>query len=277
MILVFLKTMSITSFPHISKSKLASYRKLLQKKYREQEGKFLIEGTHLVQEAMASGEKIDAVLMTREFLDGTSGAQLLEGLNLSAVVNEIDVREVESITETVTPQGVVAVVQTRNYTAEKLLRANGGSSVIVALDAVADPGNVGTIIRTCDWFGVDAVLLGRDSVELHNPKVIRATQGSLFHLPIMDNVDLPDTLGELKEHGFTVIGTSLDAKESFSHDSISGKTVIVLGNEGSGLSAGVADACDRLVKIPGFGKAESLNVSVTCGVLLGVARLGRVN
>ena len=143
---------------------------------------------------------------------------------------------------------------------------------IVALDEVGDPGNLGTILRTCDWFGVDAVLLSKGCVSLYNEKVVRSTSGSIFHLPIYEDVDLIKTLPELKNNGYTVIATGMDG-ELLTQTLLPNKTVLVLGNEAHGVSDAVKKISDHQVSIPRFGNAESLNVGVACAVFLSQWRL----
>jgi TrmH family RNA methyltransferase len=137
---------------------------------------------------------------------------------------------------------------------------------------VSDPGNLGTILRTCDWFGVDAVLLGKGCVSLYNEKVVRSTSGSIFHLPIYEDVDLLKTLPELKNNGFTLVSTVMDG-ESLIQTLLPEKTVLVLGNEAHGVNEAVKKISDRQVSIPRFGNAESLNVGVACAVFLSQWRL----
>ena len=145
-------------------------------------------------------------------------------------------------------------------------------SLVVALDRVSDPGNVGTIIRTCDWFGADAVVLDRDTVEFTNPKLTRSTMGSMFHLPVYSDVDLPDIIAKAKKKGFTVYATTLAESKSIP-TKFAGKSIIILGSEAHGVRPELLRQADELLSIPKFGKAESLNVAISCGVILGSWRL----
>jgi TrmH family RNA methyltransferase len=135
-------------------------------------------------------------------------------------------------------------------------------------DAVSDPGNLGSILRTCDWFGVDLVILGKGCVELYNEKVVRSTVGSIFHLRVAEDVDLVETLPEMKSWGFSVVALSADAKQAYNEFRFAGKSALVMGSEAHGLSRPVRSIVDTSVRIPRFGQAESLNVGVACGIVL---------
>src|SRR5699024_7511376 len=132
---------------------------------------------------------------------------------------------------------------------------------------IQDPGNLGTIIRTADAAGFSNIILGRGTVDLYNDKVIRATQGSLFHIPIVQK-DLTESIPRLKESGFSVLATTLQRAKNYRDIEPSEKTAIILGNEGSGVDETLINMADELVKIPIYGKAESLNVGIAAGILM---------
>ena len=186
-------------------------------------------------------------------------------------VLEISAKESEMLSDTVTSQGIFGVVNVTERKLEEVWALPAGS-LVVALERVSDPGNVGTIIRTCDWFGVDAVLLDKNTVELTNSKVTRATMGSMFHFPIYSEVDLSDILPQAKKRGFTIYATSPVETKNFPK-SFAGKSFLIFGSEAQGVSPDVLREADKMVSIPKFGSAESLNVAISCGVLLGLWRL----
>ena len=132
----------------------------------------------------------------------------------------------------------------------------------------SDPGNVGTLIRTADAFGADAVILSDDTVELYNPKVVRSTMGSIFHLPIFDETDLEKTLPELKKRNFKILGTDVREGKSLDRVDFSGKICVLIGNEAEGLNKKLLPLLDDIVQIPIRGKAESLNAAVAGGIIL---------
>ncbi|MBM4159482.1 MAG: RNA methyltransferase [Ignavibacteria bacterium] len=251
----------------ISKTQLKYIRSLSHKKAREAERRFTLEGWRALKEAIASSATMDLVAVLPRFLADPDYAKILRQLEERRIpVREISDAELRLVADTVHAQGVLAVVHRPEpiVSDERLNRA----SLVVALDAVADPGNVGSIVRSADWFGVDLVLLGKGSVELFNEKVIRSTVGSVFHVPVVSGVDLSSTLRRMKQGGFFVMGLSGDAKRAYTDVAGRARMVILLGSEGHGLSKEVRASADVIVQIPRFGKAESLNVSVACGIVL---------
>lgn len=253
----------------LTKADLRRLKQLQQKKFREEHGRILIEGVRLVREAHASRAEILEVYHTREFADGESGRALLAKIAGSGrPVHAVTPRELDGFTETVHAQGIAAVVRYRAAAVDVLLRPAGGPAILAAIDAVSDPGNLGSMIRTCDWFGVAGLVLGRASVELLNPKVVRSTMGSLFHVPVAPGVDLLSFLSEAKQAGFSVYVTDADGEAHFDHVRYSDRSVIVFGNEAWGVSDQILQMADTRVAIRRYGSAESLNVSVACGVVL---------
>jgi TrmH family RNA methyltransferase len=181
-------------------------------------------------------------------------------------VKELGEVELNQVADTIHAQGVVAVVQQKTHTIdeEHLRRA----SLIVAADGVSDPGNLGSIVRSSDWFAADMVLLGQGCVDLYNDKVVRSTVGSILHVPVVEGVDLPSALASIKESGFSVVAFSGDGKQTYAEHRPTEKQVVVFGNEAHGVSREVRGIADSVVRIPKYGKAESLNVGVACGIVL---------
>jgi TrmH family RNA methyltransferase len=242
---------------------------LQQKKFREEQGRILIEGSRLVREALTSRAEILEAYHTREFADSQAGRVLVEKLlGKAGQVHAVTSRELDSFTDTVHAQGIAAVVRYDAAQPEVFLRTPGRPGVLVAIDAVSDPGNLGSMIRTCDWFGVSGLVLGRNSVELLNPKVVRATMGSLFHLPIAAGADLLSFLSAAKECGFAIFVTDVHGEAHFDHVQYSDRSIIVFGNEAWGVSDQILQLADTRVTIRRYGSAESLNVGVACGVVL---------
>lgn len=254
----------------LSKSKLSSLRKLLQKKYRAGSKKFLVEGLRTVEEVLASDWNTEMVLVTKSFADGHD--QLLKQvIETNIPLYTITSRDIETMSDTEHAQGVVAIVHQKKYGVSFLEDVQSG--IVVAVDGITEPGNMGTIIRTCDWFGVNGVIVSTNSVELFNPKVVRATAGSIFHVPIATDVRLQSGLAHLKRKGFHLYVTALDDGIDVSKVAWAEKAVIVFGNEARGVSEEIRDLADTKVFVPRIGRAESLNVGVACGVVLGCWRL----
>jgi TrmH family RNA methyltransferase len=258
------------SIQPISRAKLSSLRKLLQKKHRAESGKFLVEGARGVEELLASDWMTELVVMTKEFMD--SHGQLLSRLNENHILaNTISSRDLRTISDTEHPQGVLAVVQQHGHRAATLEKLRKG--LIVVADEITEPGNLGAIIRTCDWFGVDAVVVSKDSVELFNPKVVRATAGSMFHFPIITDVETKLILQNLRDEGFDIYATVAHGGVDCSKVQWSEKAAVVFGNEAQGISEEIQRLADTKIQVPRIGKAESLNVGIACGVVLACVRL----
>jgi len=148
-----------------------------------------------------------------------------------------------------------------------LNKINTGADYILAVDGVQDPGNLGTIIRTADSANLKQILVSKDTVDAYSPKVIRSTMGSIYRVKIVECENLADVLNELKKHKFQIVSTSLDTENSI-YDIDYRKKVVVIGNEGNGVSKEIQDLSDYKVKIPMLGKTESLNASVATGIMI---------
>lgn len=235
--------------PHIKQLK-----KLLTKKERDITGRYLLEGFHLVEEALNHKEIIDELIFSEE-------AVIPSGWNTDDVELTIASTEVAAkLSDTENGQGVFAVCRK----SEQIGLPEG--NMFLLIDAVQDPGNVGTMIRTADAAGMDAVILGTGSADVYNPKVLRSAQGSHFHLPVV-SVDLGEAIQQLKERNIRVYGTALEGASDYRSES-SGPFALLVGNEGSGVRSELLQETTKNVYIPIFGRSESLNVAVAAGILL---------
>jgi TrmH family RNA methyltransferase len=251
----------------LTQAEIRYLRSLSQKKVRREEQKFLVEGWRSVQEALRAGVDLELVALVSPDDSRPLEHEVLGQLRKRKILTKaITETQLASVSNTVHAQGILAVARYRKYKLTDVLA--GGPRLLVALDAVADPGNLGTIIRTCSWFGVDAMLLGNGSVELHNEKVVRSTAGSIFHLPIVEEVDLSLLLTDVKAHGYRVVALSGDASQSYLETQYGEKCLLVFGSEAHGLTTRVRLASDAVVKIPRAGRGESLNLGIACGVVL---------
>ncbi|MBI1802983.1 MAG: RNA methyltransferase [Ignavibacteriae bacterium] len=257
-----------------TKAKLAGYQKLLQKKYRQLQRRFLIEGVHLVEEALASEWEIEALLVSDGFLLKKEYPDIeRKAASRRAAIYGVSDRELEKLSDTITSQGIVGIVHQRSADARDVFGKTSSHSMIVALDGIADPGNLGTIVRTCDWFGADAILLSDDTVELYNPKVVRTTMGSLFHLPILTESDIPGLLSDAKRAGFTIVATALRGESIYTFSPLPDRCIMIFGNEAHGVRPELHELATVRMAIPRFGKAESLNVASAVSVVLSTFRL----
>ena len=169
----------------------------------------------------------------------------------------------EYITEVKTPQGILAIIKKESNENN----IDYSQDIIVALDGIQDPGNLGTILRTVDSVGLNQILVSKDTADCYNPKVVRSTMGAIFRVKVIECEDLEKTLKEMKKHKYSILTTSLQTENSI-YDIKYKKDVIVIGNEANGVTEKIQNLADKKVKIPMLGKTESLNASVATGVIL---------
>lgn len=242
---------------------IKNIRKLKDKKYREQENKYIIEGIKLIEEAVEEKAKIDTVVVCEDCVENETIQQSL--MYEIAKYNCIYVSEkvFSAVTEVTNPQGILAVVNKENK--EEDIDYN--QDVILVLDGIQDPGNLGTILRTVDSCGLNQIIISSKTADAYNPKVVRSTMGAIFRVKVIISQDLTKTLKEIKKHKFKVVATSLKTQGSV-YDVDYSKKAIVIGNEANGVSNEVLELADEKIKIPMPGKTESLNASVATAVIL---------
>ncbi len=254
----------------LSSTRFRSLLRFTRKKERVASGMFLVDGWRWLEEALALSEPPEIVCATPGAARSPAEAGLLDRARERArEFVEVTPQQLGRLTESVTAPGVAALVRWRPLAIETLV-ANlppRGAALLVALDAVGDPGNAGTIVRSADWFGAGGIVFGAGAVEPTNPKVVRATMGSLFHLPIADVADTAGALARVREAGFSPVGAALDG-EDLPVFRWPERALLVVGNEASGIRPDVMAAVDRRVRIPRFGSAESLNAAVAAAVLM---------
>lgn len=246
----------------LTKNQLKYYSSLLNKKHRVDEKKFLVEGRKLITEALDSGYTCEIILTLNESAD--ENQSLIKQLSKKKIISEI-VRSSDfvKLCDTKNPQGIMGVFHVKQQNKPAFENEN----LIVAMESISDPGNVGTIIRNSDWFGVKNILLNPDCAEVYNPKVIRASAGSVFHLNIFEEKDFYNVLKEQKENGFVVLCADLNGDNIYSLNN-KHKTILVLSNEANGPTNKLLEICDSKITIPRIGKAESLNVASASAVIL---------
>jgi RNA methyltransferase, TrmH family len=244
-------------------------RRLLRRKERQLARRFLAEGRQAISEALDRPETVIELIVSDDsagrhldLLDTASNADIRIGV--------APTRAIAELAATVTPQGLVAVCQMVDVPADEALAGN--PRLVVLCDQVRDPGNLGTVIRCADAFGADAVLVSRDSVDVYNTKTVRATTGSLFHLPLAIEVDLAEAVTLARDSGLQVFGADAAGSRTIIDLAQSGElaqpTLWVLGNEAWGLPPQHVSLLDRLVALPIYGRAESLNLSTAAAVFL---------
>jgi RNA methyltransferase, TrmH family len=251
---------------YLSQSEIKYLRSLQQKKIRDAERKFLLEGWRPLRDALHSSFHIDFIAMLEEASRKAEHRPILTlARERGILIKELKEKQIDQISDAVHSQGVLALVHQQRETLNILSLQS--AHLIVACDRINDPGNLGTILRTCDWFGADAVFLSDGCVSLYNEKVVRSTAGSIFHLDIYENMDFESILPDLQSKGFNIIATALNGKVLTNY-SLPDKIVLLLGNEAQGIDLPLIQQANAIVSIPRYGKAESLNVGIACGIFL---------
>lgn len=235
----------------VTNNEIKRVRQLHQKKYRLQHGYFIVEGVKLVRELLAEGWQVNALYATE------SVVPIIE----SPLVQQVTSEQMSRMSMLRTPPGVLAVA----VLPDVAQHADPSIGWTLALDQLRDPGNLGTILRTADWFGIQQVVLSNDCVEVHNPKVVQASMGSLFRVKI-SVVDLPLWLAEVRNQSVEVFAADMEGND-FSAMQWPEKGILVVGSESHGVSEEVKSAVSTLVNIPRRGGSESLNVAVATGII----------
>jgi len=243
--------------------KVKQIRKLKEKKQRDLEGLFIVEGIKLIQEAIQEKAEIETIVVCEDCMkDGKIEQQLLYEIAKYECIY-VSEKVFNLMTDVTNPQGILAVIKKKN----QLQEIDYKEDIIIALDGIQDPGNLGTILRTIDSVGLSQIILSKNSADPYNPKVVRSTMGAIFRVNIIESEELQVTLKNIKKHKFEILATSLEESKSI-YETDYKKKVIVIGNEANGVSKEILDMSDQKIKIPMIGKTESLNASVATGVIL---------
>lgn len=238
-------------------------KKLKEKKYRDQSQEFIIEGIKLVKEAIEGKANIKQIIICDNCEDtGIIPKDLMYEI---AKYNCIYVTEniLKTMSDVNAPQGIMAIIGRNN----KEKDIDYSQDIIVALDDIQDPGNLGTILRTVDSIGLNQILVSKGTADCYNPKVVRSTMGAIFRIKIIECEDLEQTLKETQKNNFKLIVSSLQTNNSL-YDINFDKKVIIIGNEANGVEPQIQKMADEKIKIPMLGKTESLNASVATGIIL---------
>lgn len=232
------------------------------KKGRDENNQFLIEGEKFIFE-IPYDFKIDYFIIS-EFFANKNDLAIYKNKSIVYIVKD---NIYKSLSDTITPQGIMAICQKKNYSIKDINFKTSASFFLLA-ENLQDPGNLGTLIRTADACNVDYIILSKNSVDIYNPKVLRSTAGSIFHIPVIQNADLDEIFNLFREHNIKTLAAHLHGDKTPYDVNLTESIAILLGNEGQGLSDTISKKADYLVKIPMLGKAESLNASIASGVLL---------
>ena len=233
-------------------------KKLKEKKHRIKSNKYLIEGLRFVEEAIKSKVSIDSIIFTESFKE--KNPDLFLKINENIKLIQMNEALLKQLCSTENPQGIVGVINMQN----KELKSG---ELVVLVDKVQDPGNMGTIIRSAHAAGAAGIVMTKGTVDIYNDKTLRSTMGSIFYIPIVEDDSL-DFVKSLKKEGYKLVVSSLQGKNNFFEENLQGKVMIAVGNEGKGVSDEVYDIADIKVKIPMPGEAESLNVAVATSIMI---------
>lgn len=260
----------ISSTANAQIKKINKLKKQIQT--RRQEGLFVVEGWKMVSEALSHGLVTHLYIREQERESYESRLFEMGGWTLSVDVPTAFVADsvFRQLSDTVAPQGILAVVRMPRYDREEVVQAQAGGiyeqAKLLVLENIQDPGNMGTILRTAEGAGISGIVLGKGCVDLFNPKVVRATMGSLFRVPCYFCDDIVSEVTALKERGFTFYAAHLRGGKMYCELDYRGKLGILIGNEANGLSESLSALADVKVKIPMEGRLESLNAAISAAL-----------
>ena len=248
----------ITSTANAQVKNLAQLIK--KSKARTEQGVYIVEGIKMFQEAPK--EEIVKVYLSEELYDKGTLVESLNGVPYEVLKNDV----FNHVADTKTPQGVLCVMKQKKYTLDQL--TEGTCPLLLVLENLQDPGNLGTMMRTAEGAGVTGVLLSRGCVDIYNPKTIRSTMGSIYRVPFLYTDDLLGDMDKLHAKGICTYAAHLKGKGYYDEESYKEPTAFLIGNEGNGLSDELSDKAKQYIKIPMEGKLESLNAAVAAAILM---------
>jgi len=230
-------------------------------KARNESGLFVAEGLRIFKEI--PHEQIDSIFVSESFLKEEERKHLISGMKYEVLTDEV----FQVMSDTKTPQGILALVKQHAYTPEDLTRVPGPAFLMI-LENIQDPGNLGTIIRAGEGAGITGVLMNSTTADIYNPKVIRSTMGSVFRVPFAYTDDLTDSILQLKKKGIKLYAAHLNGRNNYEKEDYTVDTGFLIGNEANGLTEDTARLADAYIKIPMMGSVESLNAAVAASVLM---------
>ena len=245
----------------ISKNAVKYYSTLLNKKFRDRERKFIVEGKRLVEEAVKSSFDCEVIICTDDFIN--QNEEFISSVSKGNDVETVKEIDFKRMIDTKSPQGILGIFKKGklNFVFEP------STDLILAMEDISDPGNVGTIFRNADWFGIKQIILSKDCAEVFNPKVLRASMGSVFHVDFFESLDFYNELENLKRNSYNIGIADMEGESIYNYKK-RGKLVIAVCNEAHGPSKTLLEIADQKITIPRKGKAESLNVASASAVIL---------
>ena len=240
-----------------------SVKKLKEKKYRDLENAYIVEGIKMVKEAIMERASIRQIIICDDCEKSDNIPKELMYEIAKYDCTYVTSKVFKYISEVQTPQGVLAVIEKNNGIGD----INYDEDIIVALDDIQDPGNLGTILRTVDSVGLTQILVSKGTADCYNPKVVRSSMGAIYRVKVIECEDLLETLKEVKRNKFKILVTSLGDSKNI-YDMKYNKKVLVIGNEANGVEERIMNLADERIKIPMLGRTESLNAAVATGIIL---------
>ena len=246
----------------ISKEKIKYFNSLKIKKNRLTEKKIIVEGERLIFEMLKTKIHFDMILISNNNSMSQMNIDIISNANEKNIqIETIDEKIIKKLSSTKNNQSIIGICNFPKY--KKINYSNN----ILALDHISDPGNMGTLLRTAEWFGINNIILSNNCVDLFNAKVIRSGMGAHFYLKSICSLNLPDEIIKLKNKGYSILGADKNGIE-ISKINSNNKWVLIIGNEANGLSKNIINQLTNIIAIPGTGNIESLNASVAGGILL---------
>jgi TrmH family RNA methyltransferase len=250
-----------------SQAEIKGVAKLTKKEARSETGLFLLEGPQGLKEALERPKLIEKLFATESFEEKYPDL-ISRARDARVSVNLVSDSVLKELSDTTTPQGVVAVCQQFHVSIDDVISSK--PTLVAFLAQIRDPGNAGTVLRAADAAGADAVIFSKGSVDIYNPKVVRSTTGSMFHLPFVIEAEIQSSLEKFKQAGLSVLAADVagDSLSTIPSTDLAKPTMWLFGNEAWGLEPEVSALADKLVQVPIFGAAESLNLATAASVCM---------
>lgn len=239
---------------------------LKKAKARNEADAYIVEGIRMVREIPEAD--LEQIYISEAFANGHP-----EWQNKAITVTD---KVFKTMSDTATPQGILAVAKQKHYTLEHILKTAAGQPLFLILESIQDPGNLGTMLRMAEGAGVTGLIMNRETVDVYNPKVVRSTMGSIFRVPFVYADDLKGTLKQLQAGGMQLFAAHLKGKGYHFDVSYTGASGVLIGNEAAGLSDEISDMADTYIRIPMDGQVESLNAAMAATIIMYEAKRQRI-
>lgn len=247
----------------ISNKKIKELLALVKKSsVRKKQNAYIVEGIRMFKEL--EPEEILEVFVSESFENENKG--LLK--NIYPDYEKVSDRIFDSISDTKTPQGVLAVAKRKEYTIDSILKEAGRPFSLLILDSLQDPGNLGTLVRAAEGAGITCIIMNENTVDIYNPKVIRSTMGSIFRVPFIYVKDLKEVIDKLQSKAVEIFASSLEGATEYDKPDYKKDIAFIIGNEAAGISKDILDIVEKKIKIPMLGEVESLNAAVAGSILM---------